>query len=223
MNKIALCFLVYGDEHIKEFNELIKSLPNSNIFVITNDKSKIEDLSINIIETQEEFNFNLKRYVIKEAFKQYDTIVLLDTDIKINSNFFSKINNLNSDGMWVKWIDPKLTHKGTRLDIRNNQYCIELNKLNTSNLQLQFIPEFCVIIKIKDINKRIQFTNLWNDIHFKIKKYEPTDRHHNLKGAIEGCIMYLSCLNLGINIKTDNSIFDLVTHYASTQFHKTII
>ena len=64
MKEFALCFLAYGDEHIDEFNDVSKKIlsthPLSNIFVLTDDKSKIHNQSINIFETQEEFNFNLK-------------------------------------------------------------------------------------------------------------------------------------------------------------------
>ena len=68
MKEFALCFLAYGDEHIKEFNKvcnkILVSHPLSNIFVLTNDKSKIDNHTINIFEKQEDFNFNLKRYII---------------------------------------------------------------------------------------------------------------------------------------------------------------
>ena len=150
MKEFALCFLAYGDEHIDEFNDVSKKIlsthPLSNIFVLTDDKSKIHNQSINIFETQEEFNFNLKRCVISEAFKTYDTIIMLDTDVDIKS--FQYISDIQLDGMYVKWIDPKLTHKGTRLDMRNNQYGIELSKLNTHKTPIQFIPEFCIYLKI---------------------------------------------------------------------------
>ena len=85
----ALCFLAYGEEHINEFNvistKILNRTPTLPIFVLTDDKSKIDNVSIKIIETQEEFNFNLKRYVVAEAFKEYDTIILLDTDINLDS------------------------------------------------------------------------------------------------------------------------------------------
>lgn len=222
----ALCFLAYGDEHINEFNDVSNNIllhnPEVHIFVLTNDVSKIDNPSVTIIETQEEFNFNLKRYVVGEAFKQYDTIILLDTDIRINASF-NFINQIETDGMYVKWVDPQLTHKGVRLNNQNNEYCIQLNKLNNNFLPIQFIPEFCVIIKITDIQKRMEFIERWGEIHNTIKEIEPTDRHYNLNGAIEGCIMFLSCLDNNIPIIANEGLFQSITHYASTQFVKHLV
>ena len=57
MKEFALCFLAYGDEHIEEFNKtcnkILSTHPLSNIFVLTNDKSKIHNDSINIFEKKE--------------------------------------------------------------------------------------------------------------------------------------------------------------------------
>ncbi len=221
----ALCFLAYGDEHIQEFNNLCYNLlrldDTLNIFVLTDDKSKIDNLPVTVLETREEFNFNLKRYVIEEAFKHYETVILLDTDIDVKS--FQFMSKINADGMYVKWVDPKLTHKGIRLDTKNNDYLIELNKLNKHIIPIQFIPEYCVVIKISDIQKRVNFIKQWSNIHKLVKQFEPTDRHYNLRGAIEGCIMYLSCLNVNIPIISDEVLFDSITHYASTQFEKRLV
>lgn len=137
MDNFGICLLAYGDEHINEFNDLILTHPH--IFVLTDDKAKIHNQSINFIETVEDFNFNLKRHVIAEAFKQYETVVLLDTDVKVTPQSFSNIDKLVSDGMYVKWIDNQLTHKNERLNMRNNEYCIELSKLNNNKLPIQFI------------------------------------------------------------------------------------
>lgn len=220
MINFALCFLAYGNEHINEFNNLNIFNLNLPIFVLTNDKSKIDNISVNVIETHQEFNFNLKRHVVAEAFKQYDTIILMDTDVNITS--FSFLSEVNTDRVWVKWIAPKLTHKGNRLNIHNNEYCVELSKLNKHNLPIQFIPEFCVIIKIEDIDKRFKFIERWDEIHNLIKQFEPTDRHYNLNGAIEGCIIYLTCMDLGIPIIPFGNKLE-ITHYASTNFVKHLV
>jgi hypothetical protein len=226
MSNFGLCFLAYGDEHIDEFNvvssELLSSNPNLHIFVATDDKSKIKT-NANIIECFEEFNFNLKRLAIFEAFKQFDTVIMLDTDVKILNKSFSFIAEINTDGMYVKWIDNQLTHKADRLNIHNNEYCVELSKLNNNKLQIQFIPEYCVLIKIEDPVKRIQFTDRWGEIHDKIKDFEPTDRHYDLNGAVEGCIMYLTCLDLDLPVKQSNNLFNSITHYGSTKIENKLI
>ncbi len=221
MDKFGLCFLAYGDEHITEFNNLKNNLKNYPTFVLTNNRSLISSTTSNIIETTEEFNFNLKRYAVNAAFQKYDTIVLLDTDIDIQT--FEFIDEIELDGMYVEWIDPKLTHKGIRLDTKNNNYLIELGKLNKHNLPIQFIPEYCIIIKISDKDKRKQFVERWSEIHKIVKDVEPTDRHYNLNGAIEGCIMYLTCMDLNIPIIPFGNKLK-VTHYSSnSKFDKKLV
>lgn len=228
MNNFGLCFLAYGDEHIEEFNilsnDLLLSNPNLNIYVVTNDKSKIDNKNIHIIGTDEEFNFNLKRLAIEEAFKHHPTIVLLDTDLKILNKSFSFMSNIVADGMYVKWIDKELTHKTERLNIRNNEYCVELSKLNFRNQPIQFIPEYCVYIKITNPTERKDFIDYWGKYHNKIINIEPTDRHNDLSGAVEGCIMYLTCLNLNIPIiQGKDELFTPITHYGSEKFKISLI
>jgi hypothetical protein len=225
MKEFALCFLAYGDEHIKEFNKICNKIlvshPLSNIFVLTDDESKIDNHSINIFEKQEDFNFNLKRYIIAEAFKTYDTIIMLDTDIDIKS-FEQMPLSINSDGMYVNWLTPKLRHKGKLLNIGNDEYCNELKKLNNYTYPIQFIPEFCVFLKISEIKTRKEFVERWGYIHNSINKFEPTDRHLNLNGAVEGCIMYSACMDLGLNVIVTPELFESVRHYASN-FEKKLL
>jgi lipopolysaccharide biosynthesis glycosyltransferase len=221
MINFALCFLAYGDEHITELNSIGNTLSNYPTFVLTDDKTKIKNKSINVIETTEDFNFNLKRYSVKEAFRNYDTIVMLDTDVNIQSLSF--VSEITSDGMYVEWVDPKLTHKGFRMDSKNNEYLIELSKLNNHKLPIQFIPEFCVVIKISDIDKRIQFVERWGEVHNSVKQFEPTDRHYNLNGAIEGCIMYLTCMDLDIPIIPYSDKLQIIHYTSYSKIDKKII
>jgi len=226
MREFALCFLAYGDEHIQEFNETCNKIllthPLSNIFVLTDDKSKIHNNSINIFEKKEDFNFNFKRYIIAEAFVIYDTIIMLDTDIDIKS--FEQINaHINSDGMYVNWIASRLIHKGKLLNIGNDEYCNRLRKLNNYKYPVQFIPEFCVFLKITDIKTRKEFIEQWGYIHNSVSDVEPTDRHLNLNGAVEGCIMYSACKDLGLPIFVSTKLFESVKHYASIKSKKILI
>jgi len=221
MINFALCFLAYGNEHITELNSLGNTLSNYPTFVLTDDKTKIKNESINVIETTEDFNFNLKRYSVREAFKNYDTIVMLDTDVNIQSLSF--VSEIKSDGMYVEWVDPKLTHKGFRMDNKNNEYLIELSKLNNHKLPIQFIPEFCVVIKISDIDKRMQFVERWGEVHNSVKQFEPTDRHYNLNGAVEGCIMYLTCMDLDIPIIPYSDKLQIIHYTSYSKIDKKII
>lgn len=226
MKEFALCFLAYGDEHIKEFNEtcnkILSTHPFSNIFVLTDDKSKIQNDSINIFEKKGYFNFNFKRYIIAEAFELYNTIIMLDTDIDIKS--FEQINeHINSDGMYVNWIASRLKHKGKLLNTGNDEYCNRLRKLNNYKYPVQFIPEFCVFLKITDIKIRKEFIERWDYIHNSVCDVEPTDRHLNLNGAVEGCIMYSACKDLELPIFVSTKLFESINHYASIKSKKNLI
>lgn len=226
MKEFALCFLAYGDEHIKEFNEtcnkILSTHPFSNIFVLTDDKSKIQNNSINIFEKKGYFNFNFKRYIIAEAFELYNTIIMLDTDIDIKS--FEQINeHINSDGMYVNWIASRLKHKGKLLNTGNDEYCNRLRKLNNYKYPVQFIPEFCVFLKITDIKIRKEFIERWDYIHNSVCDVEPTDRHLNLNGAVEGCIMYSACKDLELPIFVSTKLFESINHYASIKSKKNLI
>ena len=76
----CFCFLAYGDEHIDEFNIVAKSLlklnPEYKIIVGTDSEDKIIDGVYKIIKIDEPFNYNLKRIVIKEAFVDFNTLIL---------------------------------------------------------------------------------------------------------------------------------------------------
>lgn len=226
---LALCFLAYGDEHIKEFNLLADDLLYYNssikIFVVTNNSNQINNKDINIIETKEEFNFNLKRYGVQEALKQYDDVLLLDTDLKFRDKTFSFLNNVESNGVYVPWIDKTLLHKDFRLTPDNNSYCKKLNHYNESEYRLMFIPEYCIYIKLSDDIDKENFILNWSYLYEETKDVQLLDRENSkLKGAVEGCIIYLSCLNSNIPIKqSGDSLFGTITHYASNSITTSLI
>jgi hypothetical protein len=60
----------------------------------------------------------------------------------------------------------------------------------------------------------MQFVERWGEIHNSVKQFEPTDRHYNLNGAVEGCIMYLTCMDLNIPIIPYSDKLQ-ITHYTS--------
>jgi hypothetical protein len=229
MKEFALCFLAYGDEHINEFNKICNKIssiyPPSNIFVLTDDKYKIHNNLIKIFEKKEDFNFNLKRCIIAEAFKTYDTIVMLDTDIDIDIKLFEYMKSyIKSDGMYVKSMTLRVMHKGKFLNRGKDEYCNKLRKLNNYKYPPLFVPEYCVFFKISDIQIRKEFVERWDYIHNSICEFEPTDRHLNLNGAVEGFIMYSACKDVGLPINnTTPKLFEPIKHYASIEVKKTLI
>jgi hypothetical protein len=221
-NNFAVCYLAYDDEHINEFNYISKSLlelDNFNIFVCTNNKYKIIQ-DVNIIETKEFFNFNLKRKSIEIALKKFDIILVMDTDYKIiNKNIdFSFLYELN-DGIYVKWFDNMVDFMGEKMSSsdNNNLYINKLYELNTINNELFFIDECIFLLKISDEIKKNNFIENWNNIFNETVHVQP---NNGKNGAIEGLIIYLSCLLSGIDIyKVDdynkiNNLFNKFYHYS---------
>lgn len=220
MNNLSFCFLAYGDEHIKEFNHISKLLLTfGDIFVCTDNRSKIIE-NVNITETSESFNYNLKRKSIEQALKKFDTILVMDTDYHlIDENInFSVFNDL-LDGLYITWIDDKVDFMGEKIstcDI-NNKYFTKLDKLNISNNKLFFIDECVFLLKISDKNKKIKFIENWNYIFNETKDIQPNNGNN---GAIEGLIIYLSCLLSNINIykvsdyKSLDKLFNNFYHYS---------
>ena len=98
-------FLAYGEEHIKEFNIVAKSIlklnTNYKIIVGTDSPSDIVEGVYTVIKINEPFNYNLKRIVIEHSLKEFNTILFLDTDIFIRYGInFSILDNLE-DGMYA--------------------------------------------------------------------------------------------------------------------------
>ena len=78
----CFCFLAYGEEHIKEFNIVAKSILklNSNYKIIVGTDSPIDiiDGVYQTILINEPFNYNLKRIVIEHSLKEFNTILFFD-------------------------------------------------------------------------------------------------------------------------------------------------
>lgn len=218
MNDFAICFLAYNDEHIDEFNHISKSLlPFKNIFVCTNRINKIVE-NVNIIETTESFNYNLKRKSIEFALKKFDIILVMDTDYIVDKNIKFSVFNDIVDGLYITWINDTVDFMGKKISVcdTTNEYFNKLHKLNTTNKNLFFIDECIFLLKITDENKKIKFIESWNYIFNETEDVQPNNGNN---GAIEGLIIYLSCLLSDINIykvydykKLDN-LFNNFYHY----------
>ena len=110
------------------------------------------------------------------------------------------------------------------MNIGKDEYCNKLRKHNNYKYPVLFIPEYCVFFKISDIKTRKEFVERWGYIHNSISEFEPTDRHLNLNGAVEGCIMHSACMDVGLPINnTSPKLFESIKHYASIEVKRTLI
>lgn len=179
--KCVIVFLVYGDEHINEFNRLFKRItylnPNIKVLVGTDDPNKIIGVH-DIIHIEEEFNYNLKRLVIKEGLKDNDVVLYLDTDIIIRDNIdFTILETL------PKGIHPfELGYANVYL----SEYFNELKQIYP-NLSNSISEHGFVIVKDATTNT---FIDTWElmDNRTKSVQYE----HYGMKGAQEGLLMWIS-------------------------------
>ena len=203
----GICFLAYGDEHINEFNHIstqLKSIKGcGEIFVCTNDKSKITT-DCTIIETNEPFNYNLKRIPIKHALEKYDTIMFMDTDHIFSSNIdFSILSNLEQ-GFYYKWMNDKVYFMDNLIKPNDIEYGTIIQQL--TDKPLMFLDECIFVLKT---NKGNLFSNWWEILHNITLNIQPNNSN---PGAIEGLIIYSSILNSNIKLKNKLKLFDSFIH-----------
>lgn len=219
MKKIGVCILAYDDVHINECNLLINKLHNFGnikIYVGTNSIEKINKKADKIINIIEPFNYNLKRIAVKEALKECDTIIMMDSDIFINVNKinFSELNYIE-DGLYSFLLNTK--YKFPILDY-NNSYEKTLRHHNNDK-ELLCIFEYLIVLKISDEKQKRNFINNWNLLYDETKYIQPYSWNGLNYGAMEGLIIYISCVNSNIEVfdSTENekvsTFFQYFYHY----------
>jgi hypothetical protein len=229
MSNLAICSLVYGNEHLFEFNRLIKSIKNVPIYAYTNLYDISINSKVNLIFGDLPFNFNLKRFAIKKAFKKYDTILCMDTDIVSKYNFDTEFDL--EDGIYTFWKGDVQMYKNTKLSINKfinktseieelNSYADGLIKCGATIDNIKFFDEWAFIIKIKNEDIRNQFIDKWDDINSKTLEMQPKDRHvGELNGALESLIISLAASKCNLKIYSNNiqtiPLFESLTHYNS--------
>jgi len=223
-------FLAYGEEHIKEFNIVAKSIlklnPDYKIIVGTDSPIDIIDGTYNIIEINEPFNYNLKRIVIEHSLKEFNTILFLDTDIFIRYGInFSILDNLE-DGMYAAEIVglAKLCDAGGSLEYMR-EYLDELGKIYKDELFL--INEGIFILNLSDINQKKYFIKYWKEIDIQTRPYHKLA--YDLPGAMEGLIMWIAVQKSNIKLTLMEGeiekLFNFISHFGSRnrKLEKTLI
>ena len=223
-------FLAYGEEHIKEFNIVAKSIlklnPDYKIIVGTDSPIDIIDGTYNIIEINEPFNYNLKRIVIEHSLKEFNTILFLDTDIFIRYGInFSILDNLE-DGMYAAEIVglAKLCDAGGSLEYMRG-YLDELGK--TYKDELFLINEGIFILNLSDIKQKKDFIKYWKEIDIQTRPYHKVA--YDLPGAMEGLIMWIAVQKSNIKLTLMEGeiekLFNLISHFGgrNRKLEKTLI
>lgn len=226
----CFCFLAYGEEHINEFNIVAKSIlklnTNFKIIVGTDSPSDIINGVHDIIQINEGFNYNLKRLVIEQAFKEFDTILFLDTDIFIRYGInFSILDNLE-DGMYAAEIVglDKLRDVYGSLEYMR-EYLDELSKIYMDELFL--IHEGIFVINLSDVEQKKDFIKYWKEIDIQTRPYHKLA--YDLPGAMEGLIMWIAVQKSNIKLtlmegKIEN-LFRCIRHYGkrNCKLERTLI
>jgi hypothetical protein len=227
---IGVCFLAFGEEHINEFNNISSQIHDVNIYVCTDNSSAITT-AVSIIEEKKVFNFNLKYKAIEQAFKYHNTLIVLDTDVKLNPVLnLDNLDNLD-DGLYTIWAGISQKYRGEKIStyqlLSNTSQFDELNDYGNSLKQfgadinnIYFFDEYFFVLKISDDDTKTKFIQTWKEIYETTIISQPKDRHEfKLNGAIESLIISLACHKCGIPILSKiqlKTFFNSITHYGST-------
>lgn len=237
MSTIGICFLAFGEEHINEFNIISSQLKNENVYVCTDNASLITSNPTHIIEEQKTFNFNLKYKAIEDAFNHHNTLIVLDTDVKLNPTLNTQpLSNLE-DGLYPVWLGVNQKYKNEKIStyqlLSNTSQFNELNiygsalKAFGANVtNIYFFDEYFFVLKISNETLKQKFIETWKRIYQKTITSQPKDRHQfKLNGAIESLIISLVCNKCEIPIQINpqlKTFFNSVTHYGSTPIETKI-
>jgi hypothetical protein len=203
--KLAISFLAYGEEHIEELKNILKDLERHknkfDFFITKNEKSNF--CLYNVTDIDLPFNYNLKRFPIKDALLNYDSVLFIDTDHtfkkdNVDLNFIEELE----DGIYVNWVDTVdgIKYKDTitledfingkiKTEI-NDDYFHRLNDLNYDKKEISFIRESFFLIKIKNKDKKYNFIKNWDMITNQMNFITLSN---NKMGIMEGMIINLAC------------------------------
>lgn len=214
----CFCFLAYGDEHIKEFNIVAKSIlqlnSNFKIIVGTDSPSDIIEGVYDIIKIDEPFNYNLKRVVIEHSLKEFNTILFLDTDVFIRYGVNFSVLDILEDGMYAAEIVglEELRDVYGSLEYMK-EYLDELGKVYTNELFL--VHEGIFILNLSDDKQKEDFIRHWEEVDIQTRPYHKLA--YDLPGAMEGLIIWIAIQKSNINLKlADGEIlkmFKLISHF----------
>ena len=213
----AICFLAYGEEHINEFNIVAQSLldlhQSLKIYVGTNTPELIKPCIYKTITLGDEFNYNLKREILEYALRDFNTVMLLDTDVFIKGGIdFSAVKDLPDKNILfydelvdleeLKDVYGSLEYMKDYLDI------LEL----VHNDDLKLVHEGLFTVKLIDQEVKVKFLETWRRLDLVTRPYQK--KAYDQPGAMEGILLYISLIRAGIQIEDATSILELKKLYS---------
>lgn len=227
---IGVAILAYGNEHINEANMLLdnfmKCSQNIHFYVGTDQPNLIRQHErINLIKITEEFNYNLKKIPLQHALMEHNCVILTDSDVYVKNDIdFSFLNEIE-DGLYFNWYSVVNENMTLSSEIEY-EYITKLKE--SIDDDLFFINESTLLFKIDDQNKKISLLENWDNLYNETRHLQPTYRN---VGAVEGVIIYKSCLNSNLkpcHMSVDKKIetfFNNFLHYRDTpiKLNKEII
>lgn len=213
----AFLFLAYGDEHIREFNIVGKSIlernPQFKIVIGTDEPNKLIEGLYKVIHIHEPFNFNLKRVVIQEAINEFNTIIYLDTDVHIRDSVDFSILEKLPNGIHPLWImdENQLSNRDGSFEYIQN-YLDKLHDITPGPIRL--ILEYAFIIKDNDI-RLLEFIEHWKRIDMETREVQ--HQQYGLRGASEGLIIWIAAIASGMIVHPPegeaSKLFDNIVHF----------
>lgn len=227
----AFATFCFGDRYQKQTNRLIESLEkNENkkeIFVVTDDESKIKKLSwvkvknikeynpnyLNYAKNYFDFDFSVKRYSLRFALENnYTNIILIDTDVVVGP-LFSELNIKNAFltnhiiGPVIYEYEREINSSsqlGKRLNHYEKIFGINLNKKG------MWMPEDCIQFLSMEKNIFGKFLDTWDKcIEIKYK-----DRLSNVPAGNIDEMCFSAVLNgVGVGNNSDKSVNILTANH----------
>ena len=208
---IGISILAYDDQHIKECMIIVFLMKDHDVkFYITTNKPDLitKGNNIIIIETNEPFNYNLKRLGLRRALEENELAIMMDTDMFIKTGFNLLDFHGLEEGIYVRW--KGLVTNKTKLSSDIEYDYIERVREKSGIRDLYFIDESTIIFKIIDQNKKKKIVDYWDDFYTETESLQPIYRN---KGAVEGIIIYACASLLELNLYEDKQKFQFLIHY----------
>lgn len=204
--KIGIAILAHGETHILESLNLLKSMREKtnhefDYYVATNDVSKFQDLNVNVIEIQGDFNYNLKVVPIEESLKYNDTTIFIDSDtVMLEDVNYNDILNIE-DGLH--------SNRYQNYPKRYPYYSVLQDESGIEDIYYFF--EHFFIIKITSEDKKKTFIDNWKRLSEKTKPF-----HVYSKGQIGA--------NVGLIIGAACQISDIkIIQYTDSGAHSSFL